>query len=128
MNVRDPFMLCGMCQTEWPTLTEFLNDPQLIMNGYQACFTDSTAGLFVFTHYQHDCNSSLAIPVREFEHLYAGQRHANCKAGGPGCQLHCLDRTNLSSCPNNCSMAWVRILLHELQLSHPAPATLETIE
>jgi hypothetical protein len=98
-----------------------LSDPAIHLNGYQACFRQADAGLFLFAHKLDGCNTLLALPVAEFADLYSGPRYSMCLTGGDRCPLYCLDQRNLSLCTSPCAMAWVRAILQNLK-QHRVPA------
>lgn len=72
------FKRCSLCNTEWKTKDDFLNDPDLRLNGYQfggrEHRTMTGGGLLLFTHLRSMCGTTLAVYVRQFkEHLQEGR-------------------------------------------------------
>ena len=100
-----PFKKCPLCGFKWAERESFLNDPDIVIIGYQTRFRNLTEGLFFFNH---SCNGTMAIPVDKFADLYNGPVFNDRKTGGEGCPGHCLYKENLDPCPNECECAYVR--------------------
>lgn len=122
MDLRDHYKNCSYCQKIWKTQEDLVHDLSLIVNGYQAGFDDPEEGLFLLTHENGSCGSTIGVKAGDFKHLYDGPEYKECKARGVGCPLYCLDVNNLQPCPNDCSMAWVRVVLQHL-VNHEVPIT-----
>jgi hypothetical protein len=122
MDIMEHYKSCTFCQKTWKTVEDMIHDPTLKVNGYQAVFGTPEEGLFLLTHYEGDCGSTLAVEAGNFKHLYDGPEYEECKARGEGCPLHCVDINNLQPCSNTCSMAWVRVVLQHL-INHEVPVT-----
>jgi len=66
-----PFKRCTLCETEWASKDDFLNDPSIVLNGYQ--FTSknyrsiNAGGLLLFTHIHKDCGTTLALYVHSLK-------------------------------------------------------------
>ena len=71
-------------------------------------FESLTAGYFVFNH---ACQTSLAVMVREFCDLYDGPVYAVRRTGTPECPEYCLHQGELRGCPARCECAFVRDIL-----------------
>ncbi len=60
-----PFKRCTLCSTVWKTKDEFLQDPNVRLNGYQKTSqnvrTIASGGLLIFTHHRKECGTTLAI-------------------------------------------------------------------
>lgn len=97
-----------MCGWQWDTRGDFLGDPGLELIGYQACFTELTAGYFLFNH---TCKGTLAVLVEVMVDLYAGPVFESCKTGTSECPQHCLNKGDLGPCTVQCKCAHVRELL-----------------
>ena len=102
------FKNCPMCGVAWTSRSSFLSDPCLEIIGYQAHFKELTAGYFLFNH---SCQGTLAISVREFEDLYDGPVYAERKRGTDECPQYCLHQEELARCPARCECAFVREII-----------------
>jgi len=107
--VSDVFKTCPLCGHSWATRREFLEDPGLELVGYQVDFQELSLGLFLFNH--RSCETTLAVPARRFEELYAGPVYQGCRTGEEDCRGYCLKPLELQPCPAECECAWVRALL-----------------
>ena len=99
------FVACGKCGREWTDRESFLDDPALEILGYQVNFRDLGRGMFMFNH---DCQSTLSVPVEPFMDLYSGTIFRDKKTGTESCPGYCLHRDNLRPCPAECNCAFVR--------------------
>jgi len=110
-----PFKICPSCEHVWPTLEEFLADPDLLLAGYQVHFDDLEAGLFLFTHTQEDCHTTLALVVKDFVSL--SQRPIlNKRTVQPaGCENLCMRQGAFDPCPIECECSWVREILQKIK-------------
>lgn len=99
------FKKCSKCGFVWPEKASFLSDPNLRMIGYQACFDELMAGLFLFNHI---CGTSLAIKADDFQDLYDGPIYTERLNGTKKCGGYCLHKDDLSPCPEKCECAYVR--------------------
>lgn len=97
-----------MCGFGWESRDSFLCDPDIEIIGYQACFTELTAGYFLFNH---SCTGTLAILVEALVDLYDGPVYEERKTGTRECPQHCLHKSDLSPCPTRCHCAYVREIL-----------------
>jgi hypothetical protein len=102
------FKTCPMCEKSWSCRDAFLDDPELIFNGYQANLGIKELGLFYFTHIKPGCGSTMALKVGMFFSLYNGQRFQQNKHLSKECSGLCLDREKLDRCPAHCEFAFVR--------------------
>jgi len=105
---RPEFQICNNCQTEWETVNAFMRDPAIELVGYMPTFDDLNDGLILFNHH---CGTTLACVVGQFEHLYDGPIYENNRHGHDDCPGYCLNKTELSPCPQECSCAFVRDVL-----------------
>jgi len=97
-----------MCSRLWLSRADFLNDPSLELNGYQADFDNLEDGLFYFTHQVAGCFSTLAVKSGSFLDLYTGRRHTERKTGTEVCPGYCLHKEQLERCDAPCECAYVR--------------------
>ena len=105
LNNKEPFKKCTYCGYVWESRDQFINDPDIIIVGYQTRFKDLTDGLFYFNH---SCKSTIAISVDKFTDLYTGSVFEERKTGGEDCPGFCLYKDNLEPCPAECECAYVR--------------------
>ena len=99
-----PLKICTVCNQEWHTVTDFLNDPEIEIIGYQSKFEELEDGYFLFNH---NCATTLAIPVDAFSHLRNGQVFTENKAGKKDCPGYCIQKWELGTCRNSCECRWV---------------------
>jgi hypothetical protein len=76
------FKECSLCHAVWRTKEDFLNDPELKLNGYQFTSVRNTnsanGGILLYTHTTESCGTTLAIYVRNFkEQPWYGERKAH---------------------------------------------------
>lgn len=107
----DAFKICPNCQASWPTMDEFLSDPELKMNGYQIHFDDLAGGIFFFTHHHEGCFTTLSIPVTDFLPLndipfLATRDKELCHNSD-----FCARQGSILPHPAACECAWVREIL-----------------
>ena len=102
------FKKCGNCQTMWVHYSDFLSDPSLTLRGYQVPDEGSGAGMFLF---DHSCKTSLSIPVREFNQLYAGPVLKEKAISTDACPEHCPQLHIAGKCHGTCQFAYVRKIL-----------------
>jgi hypothetical protein len=63
------FKKCMNCGKTWPDRDSFLDDPRILLIGYQADFKDLKRGLFLFNH---SCGTTLSLRADLFVDLYDG--------------------------------------------------------
>jgi hypothetical protein len=106
------FKSCKNCEKTWNTRDDFLNDPDIVLVGYQPNFTELTLGLFLFNH---KCRTTLAVPVNQFTDMYQGDIFKECLLGSEACQGLCQDRKSLDPCMEKCECAYVRQIMQRLK-------------
>jgi len=99
----------------WGNRSDFLNDPTLQLNGYQADFEKLEYGLFLFTHTADGCFTTMAVRVEEFLNLYTGKKFAQRKTGSEECPGYCLQIHQLDRCDVQCECAFVREIIQIIQ-------------
>lgn len=99
------FKKCSKCGFIWYQRAAFLSDPNLRMIGYQAYFDEPLTGLFLFNH---TCGTSLAIKAGDFQDLFDGPMYTERLNGTEKCGGHCLHKSDLSPCPQECECSYVR--------------------
>jgi hypothetical protein len=106
---------CSGCDRSWKDRSDFLEDKDIILNGYQVNFLDLKLGWFLFTHKVQSCNSTLAVPAGYFLDLYSGPIFERRKTGTEECPEYCLHQDNLERCPSLCECAFVREIIQILR-------------
>jgi hypothetical protein len=107
----DVFKICPCCGKKWQSRAEFLRDPDLTIEGYQANFVELEAGIFLFCHNVNECRTSLAIEAGAFVDLYRGPIFADRFANTDQCSGCCVHSSNLDPCRKQCECAYVREVL-----------------
>jgi len=109
------FKHCTTCGFGWPTREHFLEDPNLVIIGYQVSFEELEAGIFLFNH---SCGTTLAIRAHNFKNLYDGPIFAERAHGTEECSEYCLHQHDLRPCPVNCECAYVREIIQLIKNWH----------
>jgi hypothetical protein len=112
MTEQDIFKKYPFCGKIWPTRDAFILDTQLTVDGYQPDFECLEEGLFLFTHHQLNCYSTMAVTIKEFVDLYNGIRYTERKTGLSECKGNCLDIHNFKLCKAKCECAYIREVLN----------------
>lgn len=99
------FKQCSKCGHKWETQNDFLSDPDVSLVGYQVHFKNLHAGLLMFNH---NCGTTIAFQVEQFENLYQGPVFKERKTGSDECPGYCVQKENLDSCPAECECVFVR--------------------
>jgi hypothetical protein len=107
-----PFKICTVCHQEWQSVTDFLNDPENEIIGYQANFKNLEAGYFLFNH---QVLHTLAIPVNAFSHFRSGPIFTENKAGTEDCPGYCIHKLELGTCQESCECRWVRDVIQVIK-------------
>lgn len=102
------FKTCPMCTKTWVTRDDFLSDPELAFNGYQANFDIMDQGHFYFTHERVECGSTMIIEAQRFLSLYSGERYTENRHLQKDCPGLCLDKKNVKRCEVMCEHAFGR--------------------
>jgi hypothetical protein len=110
MNV---FKVCPHCGKRWSGRSQFLEDPELELAGYQADFRDPKLGLLLFNH--HVCRTTLAIRADSVRDLYTGPVYSARQTGSEACLGHCLRQEDVGPCAVSCECAWVREVLQVIR-------------
>jgi len=66
-----PFKTCPLCRKSWATREDFLDDVHTRLNGYQCNSKRLRQGLpadgiLVFTHFEQECGTTMALPASSF--------------------------------------------------------------
>ena len=102
------FKKCPVCKRVWETRTDFLDDPDIIIIGYQVHFKELSEGLFLFNH---SCNATMTLRAGAFRALYDGPIFKTRLTGTDDCAGHCLVEDELRPCPAECDCAYVREIM-----------------
>jgi hypothetical protein len=103
------FKTCTCCDFPWSSRTEFLQDANTELVGYQANFCQLELGYFLFNHLT--CESTIAIPAGLFKDMYAGPLFAQRLTGTEVCQGFCEDMDAIEPCDAQCECAYVREIM-----------------
>lgn len=114
MPESHPFRTCPSCGASWNTRHEFLSDPSVVLNGYQASFKNLETGLLLFTHHRDGCRTTMGVGVTEFLDLYSGKRYGENRALSPECPRYCIDEKRLDRCDVLCECAFVREIVQKI--------------
>ena len=109
------FVECTCCHQVWVDRDEFLGDPEVEVAGYQVDFRELRAGFFLFTHLASGCLSSFAVSVNRFLDFHDGPVFTDRLTGTDACEEHCLHRSDLRSCRQQCECAYVRDVLQTVR-------------
>ncbi|MFP4458937.1 MAG: hypothetical protein ACLFSQ_05055 [Candidatus Zixiibacteriota bacterium] len=66
-NDKNIFHKCPSCGKIWRTRDEFLDDPDLVVIGYQENYPQPGQGFFLFNH---NCGTTTGVSVDKFADLY----------------------------------------------------------
>ena len=116
MSEKDCFKICPMCAFVWKTRDEFLDDNSLDLDGYLTDFDKLEWSLFLFTHNQENCFSTLAIQAKDFLSLFSGKRYTERRAGMAECPGYCLDENQLDRCDAFCECAFNREIIQIIKM------------
>lgn len=109
------FKTCPMCNYNWQSREEFIEDPSLIINGYVPDFEKLEWSLFYFTHDVIGCGTTIAIEAEQFFTLYSGPKYSERKTGKKGCPGYCLIKDQLDRCDAFCECAFNREIIQKFR-------------
>ena len=112
------FKTCPLCHQSWGSLEDFLRDPEVIIEGYQASFVDPLMGLFLFTHNTNNCGTTISLRVHYLQYLVSRTDKLAVLRDTDACSTYCMDPYNLEPCPAPCAMSWIRVVLQMLRTRH----------
>lgn len=90
-----------------------MDDPDVILIGYQVNFDDLKLGLFYFNH--ETCGTTMAVYADEFMNLYQGAVWKERATGGSTCPGFCLHTDELRPCQAHCECAGIREVIQIIQ-------------
>ncbi len=102
------FKECLPCCYKWFSRDDFLRDSSIEIIGYQVNFDNLLAGYFLFNH---SCDATLALSVRNFNGLYEGPIFHERAIGSDDCPGYCLYQDQLDTCSARCECAYVRNII-----------------
>jgi len=108
----DTFKICTKCAKNWKNRESFLDDPDVVLAGYQVNFRELKAGLFLFNHLE--CETTISINAEHFIDMYSGPMFEERLLGTKNCSENCLHEDNLQPCPAKCECAYVRDVIHKI--------------
>ena len=85
MSKDEHFKVCPMCSKVWESREDFIDDTDLIINGYQVDFETIDWSLFYFTHKKKGCDGTMAIKATAFLDMYSGERYTERQTYKDGC-------------------------------------------
>ncbi|HJN16810.1 MAG TPA: hypothetical protein QGH10_14995 [Armatimonadota bacterium] len=115
------FKRCTSCGLVWADVQDFVTDPDLRVEGYQACFVDPHLGLILLTHDTAGCGTTVGIRASSLRPFYSGPEYSERPTGGDSCPSHCHNRNQLETCTAECDMAWARDVLQYLRRREVPP-------
>ncbi|MFZ5434615.1 MAG: hypothetical protein ACOZB3_12685 [Calditrichota bacterium] len=118
------FATCSSCGMQWENLSDFLNDRQVVLNGYQVTLPNPDDGLFLWTHRNATCRTTFSVGVAKFKQLYLADIPRESLHGTEVCMRLCDDSSNLSPCSQACRLRWVRDVIQLLR-ARKMPAAME---
>jgi hypothetical protein len=107
------FKKCPSCAHAWRSQQDFLNDPNLMIIGYQVNFDHLELGYFLFNH--HTCRTTLSILAGAFKNLYTGPIFTERKTQSEECPGYCLKKSVLDPCPTHCECTYVRDIIQTIR-------------
>lgn len=107
-SVTRPFRTCSLCSKVWETRNDFLDDPDIVIAGYQVHFEELSEGLFLFNH---SCKGTISLRAGLFRDLYDGPIFEARLTGTDDCPEYCLIKHELRPCPAKCECAYVREII-----------------
>ena len=113
--MNEPFKTCSKCGKIWNSISDYILDKTLVINGYQANFVQPENGLILATHHEYDCDSTLSVYAQSIRHLSASETYQTLNKGKDTCKMLCVDQGNLEYCGAECSMAWVREVIQYMR-------------
>ena len=116
MSEEQPFKVCTNCGYVWQDRETFLSDRAIRLEGYQVNFVDLEAGLFLFTHTEEECCSTIALPVSGFSDMHDGPVCEENLKDKDECDGTCLHTGVIDGCKAKCECAYVRDVLQTVKV------------
>ncbi len=102
------FKQCKTCNHKWINRQDFIDDPDIVIIGYQVNFKRLETGHFFFNH---NCNNTIVLSADIFADLHQGPIFAEPKTGSEDCPGYCLEKKELSMCQAECECAYIRNIM-----------------
>lgn len=94
-------------------MEDFLNDPTVVLLGYQVHFRQMSSGFFLFNHMR--CRSTMGLDAGLFTHMSDVPLFNECQLRDTRCPEYCL-RSGLSEEPPElCDCSYVQGIVHRIQ-------------
>jgi hypothetical protein len=108
------FKTCPTCDRRWSTRQDFLDDPEVVLVGYQSFIQDAVLGLFLFNHTV--CESTMSVHGGRFEDLQQGPIYALRTGRVPRSEGEvCLASEADADCPHECECGYVARVVQALK-------------
>ncbi|MBW2527864.1 MAG: hypothetical protein JRI23_27025 [Deltaproteobacteria bacterium] len=118
---REPsFKTCSSCGHRWPTRQSFLDDPEIVMIGYQSFMPDPELGMFMFNH---ACGTTLTLQAIQLADLVDGPIYGSRWARPPQEPESCLADQVDHPCPTSCECHYVERVSKSVRRPPSDPAS-----
>ncbi|OVE73400.1 hypothetical protein BVX94_03950, partial [bacterium B17] len=97
-----PFKECTNCDAVWEKREDFLQDPYVLLVGYQVNYGDLNAGLFIFNHDTEACGTSLGLEAEKFTDMHEGSIFETQRVDAVDCPGYCDHKKMLDACHRQC--------------------------
>jgi hypothetical protein len=123
--MAEPFKECSLCGTAWENLAAFVCDPDLAVEGYQACHVAPEWSLILLTHTSPGCGTTLAVRASALKHLDDGSAGRFGVANPLTLLGLCREHPQLEAPAAEAEVPWVQSVLQCLR-RHELPPHLAT--
>ena len=103
------FKQCTCCDIPWFSRTDFLQDCNIELVGYQVNFRHVELGYLLFNHLT--CESTLAVYAGLFRDFYDGPVFAERLTASESCPGYCNQADVIEPCQEPCEGAYVREIM-----------------
>ncbi len=116
MDKQKHFKACPLCGKIWERRADLLNDPEVLIVGYQMHFKTLKKGILLFNH---SCKGTFGMKAEIFQDLYPEKEYKRNFFGTSECKQLCSNESDLSRCPNDCECSWVREIIQVIKNWQP---------
>lgn len=109
------FKTCTSCDKQWATRDDLLDDPDVVLAGFQPAGRDTMEGYVLFNHDKPDCRSTIALDSGSLLDMYDGPIHERILMGSEACVGHCYRIDDLETCDAPCRNAMIREVLKQIR-------------
>lgn len=109
------FKTCSSCDKQWVTRDDLLDDPEVILAGFQPAGSDTLEGYALFNHDTPECRSTIALEAEALLDMYDGPLHERVLMGSDACGGHCYRIEDLETCDAPCRNAMIREVLKKIR-------------